>query len=376
MKKIVLFGIAVAAMLTACSNDDVVDVKAPAKATPIGFNTFVENATRGEGLTKDNIAEFAVWGFTTPTDGTATQIFNAEAVTRTKSGNDWSPWDYKNTQYWVAGNTYTFAAISPVPTDGNGISYALPTKATDPTGTITFTQDADAQRDLVYAYDNTTTSGTVGFTFDHLLSRVAVKVTNSTDNSVNTALRITNVKITGAANKATLATAKTDGKFANWSISDYKASAINVGVSTNAYPLSTETNAATVATDTYGVTKGNSTQSDWSFIVPIEDSSSTQTYTITFDVEVYQAVSGSTTYIRYPKDSSKKYAFSITTSAAQAQMAKGNSYIYTIELSVADNLNTTEDPINPIKFSVEQINGWTSNSDVTVPEKTTQETTD
>jgi hypothetical protein len=370
MKKIVLFGIAVAAMLTACSNDDVVDVKAPAKATPIGFNTFVENATRtvtGE-LTASNIDEFAVWGFTTA-DGTATQIFNAEAVTKGTSG-----WSYENTQYWVDGNTYAFAAISPVPTSSNNISYALPTGATNPTGTITFTQDADAQRDLVYAYDNTTTSGTVGFTFDHLLSRVAVKVTNSTDNSVNTALRITNVKITGAANKATLATAKTDGKFANWSISDYKASAINVGVSTNAYPLSTETNAATVATDTYGVTKGNSTQSDWSFIVPIEDSSSTQTYTITFDVEVYQAVSGSTTYIRYPKDSSKKYAFSIITSAAQAQMAKGNSYIYTIELSVADNLNTTEDPIKPIVFDVTEINGWTSNDDVKVPETTTQET--
>jgi hypothetical protein len=370
MKKIVLFGIAVAAMLTACSNDDVVDVKAPAKATPIGFNTFVENATRGEGLTKDNIAEFAVWGFTTPTDGKATKIFNAEAVTLEDGA-----WNYVNTQYWVDGNTYAFAAISPAPADGNGIEYEVGDDV--PTGTITFTQSDAAQTDLVYAYDNTTTSGTVGFTFDHLLSRVAVKVTNSTANSVNTALRITNVKITGAANKATLATAKTDGKFASWSISGYKTSAINVGVSTNAYPLSKETNAATVATNKYGVTKGNSTQSDWSFIVPIEDSSSTQTYTITFDVEVYQAVSGGTTYIRYPKDSSKTYAFSITTTAAQAQMAKGNSYIYAIELSVADDLNTKEDPIKPIEFSVEQINGWTSNSDVTVTTTTTttQETT-
>jgi hypothetical protein len=58
-------------------------------------------------------------------------------------------------------------------------------------------------------------------------------------------------------------------------------------------------------------------------------------------------------------------------------MAKGNSYIYAIELSVADDLNTKEDPIKPIEFSVEQINGWTSNSDVTVTTTTTttQETT-
>jgi hypothetical protein len=384
MKKIVLLGIAATALLTACSNDDVVEVKT---TSAIGFNTFVNNATRtvtGE-VTKANIDEFAVWGFTTPSGGSATQIFNAEAVTRAKDGETWGDWDYKNTQYWVSGNAYTFSAISPVPTSSNGISYAIGTGV--PSGTISFTQDELAQRDLVYAYATATgkasDNAVVGFNFNHLLSRVALKVTNSSTNAQNTVLVISNVKLKGALASGDFVTTNYTSTSAydisgdtfkgfTWSNLGSANKDIYLGTKDVTYP-NTATGNVTVATSTYGVKPSSTTQSGWSYIIPIEDSSSTAKYTITFDVEVYQAVSdeaGATgvSYIRYPQDSSSKYSVSIETTAAQAQMLKGYSYIYSVELNVLNDLSTTDNPIEPIKFTVSEIASFGSTDDIVIPD--------
>jgi hypothetical protein len=398
MKKIVLLGIAATALLTACSNDDVVEVKT---TSPIGFNTFVENSTRADlvgEVNTNNIAEFGVWGFTTPSGGKATQIFNSEKVSKSDGS-----WGYLNTQYWVAGNDYAFAALSPIPSDDNNISYSLGESPSAPTGNVTFTQDAIAERDLVYAYKAITNAATntagswdaVPFTFDHLLSRVAVKVTNSSDNAQNTAIRISNVKLVGAAIKGTFATSS-DISSTTWSIdasSGYMSStttpsAIEIGATTAGtkvyFPAAAGTDIVTINADKseYGVVPSKAAQAQWAYIIPL-GSSNEKTYTITFDVEVYQAVSksaGSTdaSYQRYPQNSNSVYTVSFTTTADQAKMTKGYSYVYGISLKINDLTDKDNKKVlEPIEFTLSEtgVNNFTTTDDINVSSVTVSTTT-
>jgi hypothetical protein len=398
MKKIVLLGIAATALLTACSNDDVVEVKT---TSPIGFNTFVENSTRADlngEVNTDNIAEFGVWGFTTPSGGTATPIFKSEKVSKSDGA-----WGYLNTQYWVAGNAYEFAALSPIPSSSNNISYETNTGV--PTGNVTFTQDAIAERDLVYAYKAITSAAVnasntwdaVAFTFDHLLSRVAVKVTNSSDNAQNTAIRISNIKLVGPAIKGTFATSS-DISSTTWTIDgdagyvgdqDKTPSAIEIGATTAGtkvyFPAEAGTDIVTINANKseYGVARGKAAQAQWAYIIPL-GSSSTQTYTITFDVEVYQAVSNpagtdGATYQRYPQNSKSVYTVSFTTTAAQAQMVKGYSYVYGVNLKIDENLKDPDgNPVlSPIEFTLSSdgVNAFQTTTDIDVTNATIKTTT-
>jgi hypothetical protein len=399
MKKIVLLGIAATALLTACSNDDVVEVKT---TSPIGFNTFVENSTRADligEVNTDNIAEFGVWGFTTPSGGKATQIFNSEKVSKSDG-----TWGYLNTQYWVTGNDYAFAALSPIPSSSNGISYSLGESPSAPTGTVTFTQDAIAERDLVYAYKAITSAAVnasntwdaVAFTFDHLLSRVAVKVTNSSDNAPNTAIRISNVKLVGPAIKGTFATSSAissttwtiDGNAGYVGDEGKTPSAIEIGATTAGtkvyFPSTASGNVTVDATNSkYGVARGKAAQAQWAYIIPL-GTDNTKTYTITFDVEVYQAVSaeaGSTgaTYQRYPQNSKSVYTVSFTTTADQAKMTKGYSYVYGVNLKIDENLKDPDgNPVlSPIEFTLSSdgVNAFQTTTDIDVTNATIKTTT-
>jgi hypothetical protein len=376
----------------------VVEVKT---TSPIGFNTFVENSTRADligEVNTDNIAEFGVWGFTTPSGGKATQIFNSEKVSKSDGS-----WGYLNTQYWVAGNDYAFAALSPIPSDDNNISYSLGESPSAPTGNVTFTQDAIAERDLVYAYKAITSAAAnssgswdaVPFTFDHLLSRVAVKVTNSSDNAPNTAIRISNVKLVGAAIKGTFATSS-DISSTTWSIdasSGYMSStttpsAIEIGATTAGtkvyFPAAAGTDIVTINADKseYGVVPSKAAQAQWAYIIPL-GSSNEKTYTITFDVEVYQAVSksaGSTdaSYQRYPQNSNSVYTVSFTTTADQAKMTKGYSYVYGISLKINDLTDKDNKKVlEPIEFTLSEtgVNNFTTTDDINVSSVTVSTTT-
>ena len=123
MKKIFLIGLTAAAMMASCSNDETVEM---AQQKAISFsNAFVNNGTRSivdPSFTKENLTDFAVYGFTQ--NG---QIFNGEEVS--KGGASSTGWSYDNVQYWVPGNTYTFGAIAPYSVAGNVSNVTLPTGA-------------------------------------------------------------------------------------------------------------------------------------------------------------------------------------------------------------------------------------------------------
>lgn len=145
MKKVLLSVLAVG-MLTACSQDETVDMQAPSQIAFAG--AFVNNVTRAaaEGAadpstTTANIDQFNVWGYVNNSTGT---VFNNVPVT--KSGNAWT---YSPLQYWTPGNTYRFFALTP------NNEYVGQLKAEDGAyenglGKITFINHSGTE-DLLYA---------------------------------------------------------------------------------------------------------------------------------------------------------------------------------------------------------------------------------
>ena len=199
MKKLFVCALA-ASMFTACSQDETISQQSPMQ---ISFaNAFVNNATRAvtatdPSTTDESLTAFDVWGFMNNPSGV---IFEGEDVTGSK-GN----FSYVNTQYWVANNTYYFAALAPmnmdesvlkinVNKDANAAMYGL--------GTIIYSmqnEEQDGSTDLLYAatvrelgeeIDDTP----VKFEFKHLLSKVKFTFKNGFTNP-NTKIEVLDVQM-------------------------------------------------------------------------------------------------------------------------------------------------------------------------------------
>ena len=199
MKKLFVCALA-ASMFTACSQDETISQQSPMQ---ISFaNAFVNNATRAvtavdPSTTDKSLTAFDVWGFMNNPSGV---IFEGEDVTGSQ-GN----FSYVNTQYWVANNTYYFAALAPmnmdesvlkikVNKDANAAMYGL--------GTIIYSmqnEEQDGSTDLLYAstvrelgeeIDDTP----VKFEFKHLLSKVKFTFKNGFTNP-NTKIEVLDVQM-------------------------------------------------------------------------------------------------------------------------------------------------------------------------------------
>lgn len=197
MKKILFLTLA-AATLFSCAKDQLLTQNREA----ITFeNAFVDNATKALDdytITKSDLETFNVWG-TTKRPG-ATEIvplFVEEAVSSTDNGNTWT-YSASNTQYWIPGNSYVFAAAK---------NYKSVSLVDGVPATIVY--DAEVQTDLLY--DSATATGaeagsnaSVAFTFEHLLSKAYFTVKNQmrTDNA-NYSYRVSNITINNAVKKAT-----------------------------------------------------------------------------------------------------------------------------------------------------------------------------
>lgn len=144
---------------------------------PITFAYFLPDVTKaGVVESAGDMSEFAVWGWHTAADAaTQTAIFNGERIYRDATGAT-APWTYDVPRFWVEGH-YDFYALYPNPADGSGI-----TAACTAAGITSITLDSpNADIDLMtatasrdYSSANPDASA-VGFTFDHLLSRVSIQ---------------------------------------------------------------------------------------------------------------------------------------------------------------------------------------------------------
>ena len=198
MKK-TLFTILAVAALAGCAKEQIVTVNQEA----ITFeNAFVDNATKAIDnytITKSNLGTFDVWGTTQrPGNDVIVPIFVNEAVSSTDNGNTWT-YSASNTQYWIPGNSYVFAAAKNY--ESVGLVDGVP---------ATFVYDAAAQADLLY--DATPTligaeagsNSSVAFTFEHLLSKAYFTVKNQMNgDNTNYSYRVSNITINNAVKKAT-----------------------------------------------------------------------------------------------------------------------------------------------------------------------------
>ena len=195
MKKLLISALAVG-MLTACSQDETVEMQTP---NAIAFaGAFVENVTRAAAdpsITTASIENFSVWGYVENANGTG-QLF--DDVTVTKAGDAWT---YSPLQYWTPSNKYHFFAL----TTNTDKDYKGQVKDQDLAqsgiGEILFTI-TDGNEDLLYATATaetapsiTTAPAPVKFVFDHLLSKVKFTFKNGFATGYST-IKVTDIKMT------------------------------------------------------------------------------------------------------------------------------------------------------------------------------------
>lgn len=326
MKK-VIFALAAVVALAACSKEQTVSFD---KGAAIGFDTFVDNATRVDpSLTKDAMEDvgFGVYGFVTNGGVTAPLFTNEEIYWTDDKG-----WTYDVKQYWIDGATYDFAAIAPYE------KYTV-TNATPAGVNLGFTNDG--QTDLLYAQNNGVTGprdsdGKVGFTFKHLLSKVIFTFTNNYD-ATNTVIAVKGINITNAYSKGTAVLGRdANGVTAVWTPTD----------ATNTLNLAF---GDAVNTDNYIVQYESESSANSLLLIPTAD----KTYNVEFTIELLYK-DGDT----YKKLTEYAHSVSLT---HNFEFGKSYNVATTIDYTniVPDDPNTPEDDKQKtIEFTVDAINEW------------------
>ena len=316
--------LAVAAMV-ACSTEQT--VVAPANNDAIGFDTFVDKTTRADDVTTETIKTFGFGVYASVTNGAGDSglILDNEEVTYDGA------WSYDNTQYWVAGNTYNFAAFAPA-ADAKW-TYTPADDSTEYYGTAHYgeiyfdNRAAVANQDLVFAYANravaeayTSTPESVKFTFGHMLSRVRFSFANSFQSAGNIELVVSDVHITDAYAEGTLAV-ENGAPVAAWTPAD-KTLDVEFGD----------------AEDT--IEEGEKQSTEHFYLIPNAEAT---TYKVTFNVTLIQAGVEIDTY---------EHEVELT-----CAMNRGGSYDIKTSLT-PENTSGDDSVIYPIVFEVESIEEW------------------
>lgn len=323
MKKLFVAVLAIAG-LVACNNEETVRVQGPA---PIAFDgSFVETRALvadadDPSITTENITGFDVWGFMDKAEG---QIFDREEVTGTK-GN----FTYANTQYWVPGHDYYFAAIAPAQSTNVTVTDAAAADAYYGLGTIAFNITNGAE-DLLYSAvgpiaapdAKATTVEPVKFTFNHMLSKVKFTFTNGFDNELAT-IDVKNVRME-VPSKGSINVAQEDW----WS--------------TNQWVLTNDKTTLAFGDAYTRLGIGDSAEAaDERIIFPAD---ATQSYTVTFDVV-------------YRQGEVEAYTGTKTVVIENVALEIGKAYNFTAELN-ASNITADGSELLPIVFDVEVVKDW------------------
>lgn len=220
---------AAALTMSACSNDEVIDVQ---RGEAIGFTALSNNATRATPITSTNLTttDFKVWGFLTTDNSTYVNGVRIQYAT--------SKWDYAQASdiaYWPA-TALNFYAVSPSSVTTPNIAHG--------SQTISFTVAANQadQKDLMYASNlnrSKGADGTVPFVFKHALSQIVFKgqkALASLEVEVQ-GIKVHNLKNTGVFTFPTAQTAA-NSTAGSWTVT---------GEATNDYTLGMATTSVTVA---------------------------------------------------------------------------------------------------------------------------------
>lgn len=186
---------AVTVSMASCSLEEVVEQPTP---QAIGFSSFVGKPTKAVTQTeKTNLGSFQVYGGY----ATNTSVFEGVSVASVDNGNTWN---YTNTQYWVPGQSYKFAAMGPT-----GALTGKGTLSFDyGTGHLTLQDYTEANledsKDIVYAGNVTRTTNSplqtadydaVSFTFGHIMSWIQIKFVHKMTSGYK--VTVSDVAVTG-----------------------------------------------------------------------------------------------------------------------------------------------------------------------------------
>ena len=321
MKK-VIFALAAVVALAACSKEQTVVAD---RGDAIGFDSFIENATRAAADDFTSVDSFKVWGDVTGNvAGDADYIFLYNGAPVTKGDNAYgAAWTCGQTEYWLPSATYKFLAIS-------GATNVDPATGAFPT-TISYT--ADGATDLLLSEKVTVTTDNksnptgvntnncVAFTFKHLLSKVYFNFVNNSK-SDNYKFEISEITISGA---------KESGEY---SITDKKWTSVSDDAVDTPFSFGLVANT---------ITKGASDPSPSSnacLFIP-----GAQTLNVSFKQKTYSG--------------DKLMGDETITAPLSTSFDANGCYIIKVSLSAG----------MPISFTVEQdgLSGWDNKTDISIP---------
>jgi hypothetical protein len=193
-----------AAMMTACSNDETIDVR----QEPITFNVTTENVTRATSIsTASTLSEFKLYADYTDANSKTSTYLNGGTLKK-----DGDKWGIEGGEiYWPASGKLSFYAVA----NNSSGTYTQASK----TVTHEVKATVSEQTDLLYAVtadqEKPTTEGTsVTLNFRHALSQIAFQAKN-----LNSHLKVTISEVTLAnvqdKGTLTLPTASTTTSYPN-----------------------------------------------------------------------------------------------------------------------------------------------------------------
>ena len=333
MKKIFLMGLATAAMLASCSQDETVEMAQNTRAISFS-NAFVDNATRSvvdPSFKKETLGNFAVYGFTQ--NG---QIFDGVPVSSADNG---STWTYNPIQYWVEGNQYAFAAIAPASVSVSGEALLTGSSVADYKVGMTVSFTNNGKTDLLYAAadpvnaddDFMASPQPVSLTFKHQLSKVKFSFKNNVSGAYN--IKVTDVKITDANSTGTLTVS---------------TATENVWSEVGGTPLELAFGAAGTTNESTAdaIAFGHEVETyNEQLMIP---TASTETYNVTFTVELLSGTVSMGTYNH-------------TATIKGVELKLGYCYDFAAELNAENIVVDPDDPdaeLQPIEFTVNEISNW------------------
>ena len=194
MKKKFLFVALSALALTACVNDETIEVN-PGDA--LTFRATSGNATKSQITTTSTIKDFKVWGYYQNEAEKQSNVPFMEAQEVVKNGDVWT---YSPTRFWPESGTIDFYSVSPA------LINASISGSSQKIEKYTVSTNVDEQIDLLYAVNKDCSKADNGqsgvqVNFRHALSQIVFKAKSSNEAIV--------VDIKGV----TLVNAKTTGTF-------------------------------------------------------------------------------------------------------------------------------------------------------------------
>lgn len=297
MKKSFLMIAAAAALVTACSSNDVFK-EIEEQETSIGFYPIAGNVTRAAITGVDNAARlaslasaggFKVYGYkTTDAWAHAATIFNGTNVTSANSGVDWT---YTGLRFWDKTATYNFYAVAPNAPTG-GAAYAIEADPTDADfGMITITgatsakySDANdflvdrngAKGELGSAH-TTANNPAVNLDFHHIMAKVsfAIKSTLSSGTITVSSLKMKgwNSGVATFEQDKTITGAPSTLVHGEWSFTSNGSNEITlIGTGAGDASVALTCSSSATATDL----------TDWYIMVPQSIAANTLEFTVTY----------------------------------------------------------------------------------------------